>query len=100
MSSLIISFLAICGLMFLIKTADGPFRLIMHLRNLLMRIPFCGVFFYELFSCSYCTGCWAAAAIFFLTQQTFNIGFFVVWVLAGAATSLIFQGLIDWLHHE
>jgi|ERR1700722_16351459 len=99
--NLIVCFLAIWGLMFFLKTADGPFRLMMHLRNLLMRAPgFLGVFFYELLSCSYCTGAWSAAAIFFIAQQTFSIGFFVAWVLAGAASSLIFEAVLERLYRE
>jgi hypothetical protein len=90
--SIVISILAIFGIFFALKEADGPFDLMLKLRLQLFRVPYLGVFFYKLFECPFCLGCWAGLSVYLL--QPFPI---VLWFLAGGAVCLFGTGLMGYL---
>ena len=91
---IIIYLLAIFGLAFLIKESDGPFDIILYLRNMLMRNKYVGVFFYKLFSCYFCVGCHAGWIIYLFQMNNFNLYNLIIWTLAGGSFSLFFSKLL------
>ena len=96
----LISFLAIFGLQFLITQSEGPFGLIAKMRSLLFRLGPLGPFFYKLFECPFCSGCWAGAAIYMIGQEPYKLASFVLWVLAGGAVCLVADGVVSKLHQQ
>lgn len=94
MIMIIIYLLAIYGLAFAIKDAEGPWGIMSWFRNQLMRNKYIGVFFYKLFSCYFCVGCWAGAGIYLLSQPHATINLLIIWGLAGGSISLILDSLV------
>jgi hypothetical protein len=90
----LIYLLSIFGLAFLIKESDGPFDIMLHLRNMLMRNKYVGVFFYKLLECYFCVGCHAGWIIYLLQMNNFNLYSLIIWTLAGGSFSLIFSKLL------
>lgn len=68
-------------------------------RNFLARKS---VFFYKLFSCSYCTGFHAGyiAYSIFNPINALNIRDMLLWSFSSAAISLIFEGIVNKLYKE
>ena len=97
---ILITLISIYGLAFLIKESDGPWGIMSWVRNSLIRNKYVGVFFYKLFDCYFCTGCWAGWVIYLLTQQNIKLNIMFVWGLAGGSTCLILDGLISRLQRE
>jgi hypothetical protein len=95
---IIITIFAIYGLAFAIKETDGPWNIVGRCRNWIMKLPVVGVQFYKLLSCYYCTGFWAGLAIYFMTQESYKLGWAVCWALAGGAACLIIDALLSKLH--
>jgi hypothetical protein len=93
---IIIYLLAIFGLAFLIKESDGPWGMMNWLRNRLMQNSHVGVFFYKLLSCYFCVGFHCGWIVYLLSVDSsrWEWQFFILWGLAGAAISLIFDGLL------
>jgi hypothetical protein len=98
--NILFSLLAIYGLYFLIVQSDGPFGIIGKARNLLMRFGALGPFFYKLFSCPFCSGCWSGLVIYMITQHPYKLSDAVLWVLTGGATCLMLEAVSAWLHKE
>ncbi|SRR5260370_18874284 len=96
--NIIILICSIYGLTFAIRQTDGPWNIVSHWRNWMMRLPIIGVQFYKLLECAYCTGWWSGLIIYFLTQETYKWQFFVLWSLAGGTISLIIDALLSKLH--
>lgn len=96
--NIILYLLAIFGLYFLIVQSDGPFGLIGKGRNLLMRAGVLGPFFYKLFECPFCSGCWAGAAIYLISQYPYKLSDGALWVLTGGSVCLMMDGLLTHLH--
>ena len=92
--------LAIYGLYFLFVQSDGPFGIIGKFRNLLMRCGPFGPFFYKLFACPYCSGCWAGAAIYMIAQEHYKLSSFALWVLTGGTVCLMLDAALTRLHRE
>ena len=96
---LIVKLLAICALVYAIKEIDGPWGINAWARNMLMRLPFLGVFFYKLLACYFCLGFHAGWIIYTIAERgcvTWN--YFLLWGLAGSAISLIFSGVLGQLY--
>ena len=91
---------AIFGLAFAIKQTDGPWNLVSRWRNWMMRVPFVGVQFYKLLDCYYCTGFWAGLAVYFLSEESYKLGWALCWGLAGGTICLIIDGALTFLHRE
>src|ERR1022692_2912157 len=91
----IVSLLAVFGLCFLLKESDGPFNIISRWRNLMLRMPFIGVQFHSMISCWYCSGCWSALAIYLIAAPTYNFVSGLLFVLAGGATCLILDSILN-----
>jgi len=92
--NLVISILAIFGLAFLIKESDGPWGIMSWMRNKLMANKYVGVFFYKLLSCYFCVGFHCGWIVYLLQADSYKIQFFILWGLAGAAVSLILDGVV------
>jgi hypothetical protein len=93
----LIYLLSIFGLAFLIKESDGPFDIMLHLRNMLMRNKYVGVFFYKLLECYFCVGYHCGWIIYLLSQKQWSVNLLICWGLAGAATSLILDKIISYI---
>lgn len=92
---MLISLLAIVGLIFFLKEADGPFGILNFIRNVLLSNKYVGVFFYKLLSCYFCTGCYVGVIIYLLSSnQTFYFNELIIWFFAGGATGLLFNKLL------
>jgi len=91
---------AIFGLAFAIKQTDGPWDIITKWRNLMMRLPLVGPQFYKLLDCFYCTGFWSGLVIYFLTQESYKLGWAICWGLAGGTICLVVDGVISKLHQQ
>jgi hypothetical protein len=101
MIELIVFFLAVFGLTFLMRQADGPFNIISKCRNLMMRIPWFGVQFYNLLLCPFCSGCWAALIILLVRIETSKlVGNSICLVLAGGAVCLLIESILNRLNRE
>lgn len=98
--NIIILILAIYGLAFVVKQADGPWSLIGKWRNWMMRLPLIGVQFYKLLDCYYCTSFWTGLGIYFLSQESYKLSWALCWGLAGGTIGLILDGVIAFLHRE
>jgi hypothetical protein len=92
--------LAVFGLAFAIKEADGPWDLVSKWRNLMMRIPVIGPQFYKLLDCYYCLGFHCGWIVYLLSAETCKWQFFIMYALAGGAGSLILSAILDRLHRE
>lgn len=93
---IVIYLLAILGLVFLLKESDGPWGLFNKTRMLLFNNKYVGVFFYKLLSCSYCTGFHAGYLIYlFANYKNWQWNFIILWGLAGAILSLIFEAVMN-----
>ena len=91
----LIALLAIFGLAWTLKDADGPFGIIARWRNLMMRIPFLGPAFFKLLDCygCLCTSC--GVAVYLLTEQSYKLGWAICWAFAGCATGLLIDALLS-----
>jgi hypothetical protein len=95
----IIVLLAIYGIAFGIKQADGPWGICAKIRNVLIRNKYVGVFFHELFSCYYCLGFHSGWIAYLLNcHKTFEFNLFILWGFAGSAVSLIFDAALSKLY--
>lgn len=94
---LILWMLAIFGLAFLLKESDGPWGMMAWIRNKLMQNKYVGVFFYKLFACYFCVGFHCGWIIYLLQAKHYHFNLLICWGLAGAALSLILDGLLTWL---
>jgi hypothetical protein len=97
---ILIQLLAIFGLAFAIKQTNGPWNIVGHWRNLMMRIPFIGVRFYELLDCYFCLGSQCGWIVYLLSEKSYSWNFFMLWALAGGAISLILDGVLARLHRQ
>jgi hypothetical protein len=97
---LLIIILAIYGLQFLITQSDGPFGVIAHARGWLMRNKYFGVFFYKLFDCPFCSGCWSGGIIYLISQQSYKLSSGICWVLTGGIICLMLNAVLERLHRE
>jgi len=93
--NIIIQMCAIFGIAFLIKESDGPWGIMAWLRNKLVSNKYVGVFFYKLLDCWFCTGNWAAWAIYLLTEQSYKLNIIFVWGLAGGSICLILSEILS-----
>jgi hypothetical protein len=96
----IITICAIFGLAYLLKQSDGPWGIMAWIRNKLMKNKYVGVFFFKLLDCWYCTGCWAGAVVYLLHEKSWHVNLFILWVLAGGASSLILNAVLEKLWQE
>lgn len=97
---LILQLLAIFGLAFFIKDSNGPFDIMSKLRRVLMQNKYVGVFFFKLFECYFCIGCHCGWIVYLLSADVYSWQFFILWTLAGGATSLILDAALSRLHRE
>jgi hypothetical protein len=97
---ILVCLLSIFGLAFLIKESDGPFDLMLKMRSYLMRNQYVGVFFYKLFSCYMCVGTHCGWIIYLLYCKNYSLNLFIIWALAGGATSLILDKLLSRLYSQ
>jgi hypothetical protein len=97
---IVISILAIYGIAFAIKEADGPWDLISKWRNWMVRLPFIGVQFYKLIDCWYCTGWWSAIIVYLLSEQSYKLTQALLWGFCGGAACLIIHAAISRLYRE
>ena len=86
--------LAISGLSFLLNDTGGPWDIMYTIRMKLMQNKYVGVFFYKLFDCYYCVGCWSGSLIYLLTQKNWSPILIIIWALAGGVISLMFDALL------
>lgn len=96
----LIALLAIFGLAWTIKEADGPFGIIARWRNLMMRIPFLGPAFFKLLDCYGCLGFWCGLGIYLLTNECYKLNWAICWALTGTTVGLIINGVLTRLHRE
>jgi len=100
----LMTLLAIFGLAFFVKQADGPWDLMARFRSVLMLNRFVGVFVFKLLDCWFCTGNWAGWAIYLLSihfqWRAFCIEGLVVYGFAGGAVCLLLDGILTRLHKE
>jgi len=95
----IITLLAICGIAFAIKQADGPWDICSKTRNILLRNQYVGVFFYKLFACWFCVGFHSGWISYLLSYRgTFEFNLFILYAFAGSAVSLIFDAALTKLY--
>lgn len=87
--------IAMYSLSFFIKETPGPFDLMSRLRNWLMINKYVGVFFYKLFSCYYCVGCYSGLIIYLLANDVWSIKECLIWMLAGGAISFIINAIVE-----
>lgn len=97
----IIRIFAIFGITFALKEIDGPLNIFSKVRNHLMTQSFAKVFFYKLFSCSFCLGSHSGWFVYLLSTPfvSWNIFEFVIWMFAGAAISLILTAIVEKLYY-
>lgn len=100
MLNTVITICAMWGLAFLVKDSDGPWGIMNWMRRKLIQNKYCGVFFYKLLDCYFCTGWWAGLAIYFLTQESYKFKWAVCWGLTGGAVCLIMDAILTRLHRE
>lgn len=100
MENIWIALLAIFGLSFLIKESSGPFDIMSKLRNYLMRNKYVGYFFYSLLSCYFCVGCHSGWIVYLLFNKNYTVNLFIIWMLAGGASSLILEAVLNKLNTE
>jgi hypothetical protein len=77
------------GLLFFLSISDGPFGIMAYVRNKLIGSDFFGVFFYKLFSCPFCLGCWCGAIIYSISPGQLVFGEFIINSFAGGAVGYI-----------
>lgn len=97
---MIVALLAIFGLAFLLKESDGPWGVMNSFRNFLISRKYCGVFFYKLLECWFCTGCHCGWMVYLLYAEHYTWQFFTLWTLAGGVISLMLGGLFEYMHRE
>jgi len=98
--NIVLCLLAMYSLSFFIKETPGPFDLMSRLRNLLMINKYVGVFFYKLFSCYYCIGCYSGLIIYLLTNNNCNIKECLIWMLAGGAVSFVINIIVERINKD
>lgn len=91
---IIICLLAIFGLAFAIKEADGPWDIMSRLRNKLITNKYVGVFFFHLLECYFCVGFHCGWIVYLLYSKNWAWNLFILWGLAGSAWSLIMHLLL------
>ena len=86
---------AIYSIAFTIRQAS----ILDSVRNYLTRNS---VFFYKLISCAHCTGWHAGWIAYFLFNKLSSLTFsdFMLWTFAGAAISLVMDGVVNKLYGE
>jgi hypothetical protein len=97
---IIIPLLAIYSIAFFAKEADGPWDLMAKFRNYLMLNKYCGVFFYKMLSCYFCTSCNAGWIVYLLYQygNGYSLNHLILWIFAGGTVGLFFDALINKLN--
>jgi hypothetical protein len=85
--------LAIYSLSYYIRNLSGPFNMFGELRNKLMHNTLVGLFFYQLFSCSYCIGFHCGYLIYLLQCTVFSVNYFILWGLIGSAVVALLDKL-------
>lgn len=91
----ILYLVAMYGLSFFIKETPGPFDLMARLRNWLMTNKYVGVFFYKLFSCYFCVGCYSGWIVYLLANDHWKTKDCLIWMLAGGAISFIINAIVE-----
>ncbi len=86
--------LAIYGLYFLFAESNGPFDIISNFRQKLFNNSIIGVFFFKLFECAFCLGCWCGGFIF-LISETWNLNNLILWFLGGGSINLIIKIILE-----
>lgn len=91
--------LSIYGFAFFLKNSDGPFDVMVKLRNSLMQNSFVGVFFYNLFSCMFCLGLHCGYIVYFFSNEWYNWNVFsmAVWAFAGGGFSFITNSFVEYM---
>jgi hypothetical protein len=97
---IVIYLLAMIAISFIIKELDGPFDILAKTRNWLMLNKFVGVFFYKLFECYFCCGFWSGLIVYLLQMDVFHLREFILFGLAGALISLVFNKFLEISHNE
>jgi hypothetical protein len=92
--NLILFILTNFSLAFLVKEVDGPFNIILFVRNKLMTNKYVGLFFYNLFSCYFCVGIWTSLISYFLTQKEFCVKNFIAYALTGAISCIFLDAAL------
>lgn len=92
--NIVIYLLAVYGLTFLIRSADGPWGLMSKIRNKLIDNKYIGVFFYKMLDCVFCTAI-HSSWIIFLMFMPFTLFELIVFAFAGASFSLIIEKILD-----
>lgn len=87
--NIIVILLSIFGLTFFLTQSDGPFGIMSWARNKLIDNETVGVFFYKLFICPFCCGCWSGAVIYLLSSENYSFGMLWTYVFAGGAISYL-----------
>jgi Protein of unknown function (DUF1360) len=93
--STILLFFATFGLAFFVKESDGPCGVMNKARAHLLQ----KVFFFKLFECYFCVGCWAGLVVYLLSLIPV-IGTITVWAFAGGTVSLMMGSILERLHRE
>lgn len=93
----LIMILAVYSLSFYIRNLSGPFNIFGIIRNSLMRLPWLGVFFYQLLDCPWCLGWYMGCAIYLLQSMQFSINLIILWGLAGSAIVAFLDVIYDYL---
>lgn len=96
----IITIMSIFGAAYFAKESSGPFGIMSLVRNKLISNKYIGVFFFKLFDCFFCTGCWSGGIIYLLHESEWHVNLFVLWVLAGGAISFILNAILERLWRE
>ena len=94
---IIIFLLAVYGLMFILKEADGPFDIFSKARRFLMSIKYVGPMFYRVFSCYFCSGIhagWISYLLYF-PISTWHVRSFAAYTFAGDAFSYVISIVLD-----
>ncbi len=99
---IIIYILAIFSIAFFIKEMDGPFGIMNWIRNKLISSRHCGVFFYKLLNCFYCSGCWSALIVYLIhiNYHQWKLNDSAIWFFSGGATCLIISAILNKLSEE
>lgn len=98
--SLVVALLAVFGLAFALKEAEGPWGMMSRLRQKLFACPALGVFWFKLLDCYFCTGFWCGMVVYLLVGDPIKWNWVPIWGLAGGAVSLILDGLLTRLHRQ
>jgi hypothetical protein len=90
---IILLLLCVGGIGFFVAEVEGPFGIVARMRNILMRIPYIGTFFYDLQRCSFCLGMHAGWITYLLYAPyiTWNIWELLIWAFAGGMFNMLLQ---------